>query len=413
MGEAGPLLQSPPPVRRYLLFAALYLSEGAPIGFVWWALPTMLRASGVPVGEIAALTSLLVLPWALKFLWAPVVDVLRTPRFGHRGWIACAQVGMGACLVPLLFLDLERDFAVVYGLLLLHAVFAATQDVAVDALCMAHLVDRERGRANAWMQGGMLLGRGAFGGGTILVAQHIGFAGVVAILIGCIWASLALLVVWRGELGPPRPPEGGRAVARALGAALSAPKTWLALAFAATAGAAYEGAALVAGPFLLDHGVSTAAVGWFFTVTALAAMAAGAGLGGWLADRRGHGRTTAGAQLAIVAIVGALAAAEAAGAVGPVSAYAAYTALYVAIGGFTAASYALLMRVADGAARATAFSAFMAMTNVCEMWSGRVVGATHDDAGYALGFALLGGASLAAIALLYLLARPKTKTAAA
>ena len=60
-------------------FAALYLSEGAPIGFLWFA--------GVSVGSITALTSLLVLPWTLKFLWAPLVDVLRPRRGGRRTWV--------------------------------------------------------------------------------------------------------------------------------------------------------------------------------------------------------------------------------------------------------------------------------------------------------------------------------------
>ncbi len=58
------------PTRRKVLFAALYLSEGAPIGFIWWALPTRLRMAGVTVEQITLLTAVLVLPWAFKFLWA-------------------------------------------------------------------------------------------------------------------------------------------------------------------------------------------------------------------------------------------------------------------------------------------------------------------------------------------------------
>ena len=38
--------------RRRLLFASLYFSEGAPIGYLWWALPTKLRAAGADIEQI-------------------------------------------------------------------------------------------------------------------------------------------------------------------------------------------------------------------------------------------------------------------------------------------------------------------------------------------------------------------------
>jgi len=37
------------PRGRLVVFTVLYASEGAPIGFIWWALPTLLRSSDVPV----------------------------------------------------------------------------------------------------------------------------------------------------------------------------------------------------------------------------------------------------------------------------------------------------------------------------------------------------------------------------
>ncbi|MBK8269391.1 MAG: hypothetical protein IPK83_14220 [Planctomycetes bacterium] len=63
------------PARRKVLFAALYASEGAPIGYLWWALPTQLKSAGVAADDIGQLAALLALPWALKVLWAPVVPI--------------------------------------------------------------------------------------------------------------------------------------------------------------------------------------------------------------------------------------------------------------------------------------------------------------------------------------------------
>lgn len=90
------------PRGRRLLFLGLYFVEGAPIGFLWWALPTVIREAGGDVAQIGGLLSLLVLPWGLKFLWAPLVDVLRGPRCGFRSWIVAAQLAMTLSLLPLL-----------------------------------------------------------------------------------------------------------------------------------------------------------------------------------------------------------------------------------------------------------------------------------------------------------------------
>ena len=121
--------------RRRLFLTSLYFSEGAPIGYLWWALPTKLRAAGADIEEVTALAAALALPWAFKFLWAPLIDGVRSRRFGRRGWIASAQIGMGLALTPLLFQPPGPELTTLLWVALLsHAVLAATQDVAVDGL---------------------------------------------------------------------------------------------------------------------------------------------------------------------------------------------------------------------------------------------------------------------------------------
>ena len=126
------------PVGRRVLFALLYFVEGAPIGYVWWALPTRLRAAEIPIAEITALSALLTIPWSAKFLWAPLVDAMRPRRAGLRGWIAGAQLVMGASLLPIVGLELDAaSLGTLSTFLLVHAFAAATQDVAIDALIAA------------------------------------------------------------------------------------------------------------------------------------------------------------------------------------------------------------------------------------------------------------------------------------
>ena len=58
---------------RRVLFTAYYFVEGAPIGFLWWTLPAVARAEGADTGRIGALLGWLVLPWAFKWAWAPLI----------------------------------------------------------------------------------------------------------------------------------------------------------------------------------------------------------------------------------------------------------------------------------------------------------------------------------------------------
>ena len=394
---------------RALLFAVLYLSEGAPIGFVWWALPTLLRQHGVGVAEITSLTAVLALPWALKFLWAPLVDALRGPRWGLRAWIAAAQLAMGASLLPLLGLDLARSFDFVFVLLVAHAFAAATQDVAIDALAIESVPEAERGAINGWMQAGMLAGRALVGGVGLAIVHVAGEDGLLLLLIASIWASLVLLAFAR----PPSPPQvGGFARMRELGEhlreALRTPLTWYGFAFAALGGAGFEAAGAVAGPLLVDRGTPTETIAVFFSAVSVPCMIVGALVGGRAADAWGKARATGRFLALIFVAVCALATVDALAGAAVWPRLAGLAGIYLALGLFTASSYALFMDLTDARIAATQFSAFMAMTNVCESWSAYLVGQTVPLLGYPLALAAMALLSLGALPLLPRLARSGT-----
>jgi len=391
------------PRGRRALFAALYFTEGAPIGFLWWALPTVMRESGGDTQQIGALLSLLVLPWALKFLWAPFVDVLRGPRWTLRGWIATAQLVMTASLLPLLVLDATSATGWLVAALVLHAFAAATQDVAIDALAIAATPASERGSINGWMQAGMLLGRAGFGGGGLLIRARFGDRALVLALILVLLAGVALAFLYRDSASRQRVRSAAqtplRSFAHHLRAALASRATWLALAFAATSGAAFEAVGGLAGPMLVDAGASAETIGHFFLLPAVAAMLAGALVGGRAADRFGRRRAVFGTGLAVVVAVLALASLPA-----QPSSIAAHLgilcAVYLAIGLFTAASYALFMDLCDPRLGATQFSAYMGATNLCEAWAVGAGGAVAGLRGYPAAFAILAAASLLSLGLL-------------
>lgn len=389
---------------RVALFTLLYAAEGAPIGFIWWALPTMMRTAGVPIEQITGLTALVLLPWVFKFLWAPAVDALRAPWWGFRAWIITAQVLMGLTLLPLLWLDPAAQFGAWRLLLLLHAFSAATQDVAIDALAINAVPAEQRGRLNGAMQAGMLSGRSLFGGGALLMAAWLGWSWIVILLVAWIWVTLAVVLVVKApeSVAPPAPPGEFR---RALATALRQRTTWIAIAFGLTSAAAFEATGQLAGPFLVDRGVSASTIGIFFGIVVAAAMLSGGLLGGLLSDRWGRRRSVAAFLSGFVAVILILATWDTT--VGPHAAVllVLLAAMYFFVGLFTAASYALFMDLTDPRIGGTQFSTFMAATNGCEAWStfagGRIAGA----AGYPSAFVVMCVASLASLGLLQWMTR--------
>jgi MFS family permease len=400
-------------VKRKLLFGCLYFSEGAPIGFLWLAMPTRLRASGVPIENITWLTAILVLPWTFKFVWAPLIDLAQGPRWSLRNWIVTAQTVMGLTLLPLLFLNPVEHFSVLAAVLLAHAFAAATQDVAIDALCISLTDPLERGEINGWMQTGMLLGRALLGGGALVMAPHIGEQAVVGLLIGVTTFSMLLVLMMPHQSAEEEPqPDSAsyhenrfQMVFSSVRLAATERNTWIGLAFALTGGAAFKALEAVFGPFLIDRQFTQAEVGEFAALPMIVLMVIGSLLGGWLSDRIGRRRLVATSLIMICVSVAALAFSD----LWFESQRGNHLLFWLAIsaigiGLFTAASYALFMDMTNPAVAATQFSAFMGLTNGCESWSTWLAGGIIVTSGYPAAFLVLCGASLLSLPLLGLIA---------
>ncbi|MCA9088379.1 MAG: MFS transporter [Planctomycetaceae bacterium] len=393
------------PIRRRWRFAALYFSEGAPIGFIWWALPTRLAAEGVSIGQITALTSLLVLPWTLKFLWAPLVDACQTPRWTLRHWIVAAQFVMAAALAPLFWLHPAQHFEWLRLTLLIHCIAAATQDIAIDAWCVELTREEERGRMNGWMQTGMLLGRSLLGGGALVISDWGGPKLVYALLLLAILPT-SLLVIFSSDRVIPRLRESWSMHYVRLTAALRhlvrRRVAWLGLGFALIAGAAFEALGAVQGPLLLSHGWSEAEVGSLTAGPMVLLMVLGALLGGRMADRWGHVRVSLVALLWIALQVTS---------VGLLLLWSGQREVHrllplflcgeaLGIGLLTAASYALFMDLTDPQLAATQFTTYMAATNACEAWAGLLVGQLIGRWNYGPALLMMAGLSLVGLAFL-------------
>jgi len=114
---------------------SLYFAEGLPYVIVNVLSVTLFKRLGMPNAELALYTSLLYLPWVVKPLWSPAVDVLRTKRW----WILSMQALLAAALLFLALSVPSRCYALMLTLFWLTAFASATHDIAADGFYMLAL----------------------------------------------------------------------------------------------------------------------------------------------------------------------------------------------------------------------------------------------------------------------------------
>ncbi|MFA5940221.1 MAG: MFS transporter [Sinimarinibacterium sp.] len=269
---------------RWLLLAALYLAQGLPYGFFTQALPVLLREQGLSLKAIGA-TSLLYLPWALKFLWAPLVD-----RHGtRRAWLLPLQVVSVLAAVALSFVDLASGLWVMLAALLLFNLLSATQDIATDGLAVNLLGPRERGLGNGIQVGAYRVGMILGGGSLLWVFARYGWSpmtlGMAAIL-----ALTVLPVLGLREIDAPRP--GHTALWRELAsdwvARLRQPGIPALIGLICLYKLGDSMGAAMVGPFMHDAGMSKEQIAWIKGTLGSVTALAGAGAGAWLAWRIGR-----------------------------------------------------------------------------------------------------------------------------
>lgn len=119
---------------------SLYFAEGIPYFIVNVISVTLFKRLGMSNGDLALYTSLLYLPWVIKPLWSPVVDVFKSKRW----WILVMQAIITVSFA-LLALSVSPD---VFGLSLVIfyviAFASATHDIAADGFYMLALGEQEQ-----------------------------------------------------------------------------------------------------------------------------------------------------------------------------------------------------------------------------------------------------------------------------
>jgi MFS transporter, PAT family, beta-lactamase induction signal transducer AmpG len=140
---------------------SLYFAEGLPYVVVMIVAVIMYKRLGISNTEIALYTSWLYLPWVIKPLWSPLVEIFKTRRI----WIVVTQLLVGAGLAGVaLTIPGDNFLRWTMVFLWLLAFSSATHDVAADGFYMLALSDHDQawfvGVRNTFYRLAMIAGQG-------------------------------------------------------------------------------------------------------------------------------------------------------------------------------------------------------------------------------------------------------------
>ena len=120
---------------------SLYFAEGLPYVAVMIISLVMYKRMGISNTEVALYTSWLNLPWVIKPLWSPFIDIIKTKRY----WITSMQLLIGAGLAGIAFtIPTDSFLQTTLAIFWLMAFSSATHDIAADGFYMIGLTQHEQ-----------------------------------------------------------------------------------------------------------------------------------------------------------------------------------------------------------------------------------------------------------------------------
>jgi MFS transporter, PAT family, beta-lactamase induction signal transducer AmpG len=287
----------------WLWVPSLYFGQALPYIVANYLSVVMYKDMGLSNGDIAFYTSLLYLPWVIKPLWSPIVDLVGT----KRGWTVSLQLVLAASLGAVgATLHLPSFFMISLGVMWIMAFASATHDIAADGFYMLGLRQKEQAAfvgvrstfyrlATLAAQGPLVIAAGHLS--TSLGDVHQAWAIVLFVLCALFFAFFA----WHQAV-LPRPDadhkaaEGTNPVASffaTFGSFFRKRDIWLILGFILTFRLGEAQLLKLVAPFLKDPvsagglGLSTEQYGTAYGTIGIIALTIGGLFGGWLISRLG------------------------------------------------------------------------------------------------------------------------------
>lgn len=146
-----------------------YFAMGLP--FVVLNMVTVLMFKGLEVDDklITFWTSLILLPWTLKPLWSPFLELFKTKKF----FVVATQMITGIAFgLVALSLNLNSFFTISIALLAIVAFSGATHDIACDGVYMSELTNSEQAKYIGWQGAFYNIAKIVATGGLVYLAGY-------------------------------------------------------------------------------------------------------------------------------------------------------------------------------------------------------------------------------------------------
>lgn len=122
---------------------SVYFAMGLPFIAVNLVSTFMFKDLGISDAEIAFWTSIIMMPWTLKFLWSPFLEMYRTKKF----FVVLTQLLSGLLFGIVAFsLKFDYFFAISISTMAVIALSGATHDIACDGVYMAELSSADQAK---------------------------------------------------------------------------------------------------------------------------------------------------------------------------------------------------------------------------------------------------------------------------
>ena len=190
---------------------SLYFAEGIPYVAVMTIALVLYKQLGLSNTEITYYTSWLYLPWVIKPLWSPFIDLIKTKRW----WITSMQILIGAAFGGVAF-TIPTDFWLqgTLAFFWLMAFSSATHDIAADGYYMLALDSHEQswfvGIRSTFYRLAMIVGQGVLvmiaGTLEIIFRNQIAYSWSL-LFYGCCGLFIAIWI-WHTYV-LPHPSEDG------------------------------------------------------------------------------------------------------------------------------------------------------------------------------------------------------------
>jgi PAT family beta-lactamase induction signal transducer AmpG len=274
-------------VHPLVAVALMGFASGLPLYLTGSTLKAWLTGEGLDI-KVIGLFGLITQPYALKFLWAPVLDRFLPPFLGRRrGWTLIFQAALVLLLAFLSMADPKAGPMRIAMLGFLVAFVSASQDIAIDAWRAEAFQGKDLGLANAVHVAAYRVAMLASGAGALILADRTGWRTTYLVMAGL--AALGALGTFlaRSTDGSIRPPRSLRAaVVDPFRQFLARPAVGEVLAFALLYKLGDMLADAMSTPFLLrGMGFSLTQIGATTKTVGLSCLILGGLLGGLLMKR--------------------------------------------------------------------------------------------------------------------------------